>query len=83
MATQFFASVGGSAVTSPAGYFMDVDNAGTSTTAGNAYEFRMGDGTHVPDRRDAMLALERIRRWIMQGGLDQAGANLPLPTGQV
>lgn len=72
MATTFYASIN----TSPTN-FTDVDHAGTSSTAGDDFEFRMGNGTTVPDRRSALLALERIERWIIQGGLNQAGANLP------
>lgn len=83
MATTFYASVDASATTSPPGYFMDVDHAGTSSTAGDSIELRMGNGTYSPDRREVILALERFKRWLIQGGLDQAGANLPLPTGLV
>ena len=76
MATTYYASVN----TYPAN-MADVDHAGTSSTAGDVFEFRMGNGTYAPDRRECLMALKRVERWIMQGGLDQAGANLPLPTG--
>jgi hypothetical protein len=62
---------------------LDVDHAGTSSTAADNIELRMGNGTYLPDRREVLMALERFERWIIQGGLDQAGANLPLPTGSV
>ncbi len=56
-------------------------NSGATTTAGDIIELRMGSaGTNV-DRHQALMALEIFKRWIMQGGLNQAGANLPLPTG--
>lgn len=77
MANTYYASVN----TYP-GYVTDVDNAGTSSTAGDNIELRIGNGTYAPDRREALLALARFERWIIQGGLDQAGANLPVPTGQ-
>lgn len=78
MATTFYASVNGYT-----GLIQDVDHAGTSSTAGDIIELRMGNGTYSPDRREVLMALERLERWIIQGGLDQAGANLPLPTGTV
>lgn len=78
MATTFYASIN-----TEAALQLDVDHAGTSSTAADNIELRMGNGTYSPDRREVLLALVRFRRWILQGGLDQAGANLPLPTGQV
>jgi hypothetical protein len=74
MAAQYYASI----TVDPAA-FVDVDNSGTSSTSTDSYEFRMGNGTYLPNRVQALLALKRIERWIVQGGLDQLGANLPLP----
>lgn len=78
MASTFYASIN-----TPPDYFTDVDNAGTSSTSTDNIELRIGNGTYSPTRREALLALERFERWIIQGGLDQLGANLPLPTGSV
>ena len=55
----------------------DVPHAGTSSTAGDVVELRMGNGTYVPTQRQVLNALERFGRWIIQNGLDGAGANLP------
>lgn len=74
MATQFFASV----QVEP-GNFIDVDHSGTSGTATDSFEFRMGNGTYTPNRMECIRALERIKRWLVQGGLNSAGASLPLP----
>jgi len=74
MTTTYYASV-----TTDPSRFQDVDNSGTSSTAGDIIELRMGNGTYLPNRAQVMHALERFERWLMQGGLDQAGANLPLP----
>ncbi len=57
----------------------DVDHAGTSSTSGDVIELRMGNGTYAPNRFQVLKALMRIRRWIISGGLDGAGANLPPP----
>lgn len=81
MATTYYASLTGANPNT--GEIYDVDHAGTSSTSTDSFEFRMGNGTYAPDRRECLMALERIRRWIIQGGLNQAGANLPLPTGSV
>jgi hypothetical protein len=78
LAATYYASI-----VTPGSYVLDVDHAGTSSTAADNIELRMGNGTYLPDRREVLLALERFERWIIQGGLDQAGANLPLPTGSV
>lgn len=74
MTTTYYASITG--VTSN---FTDVDNSGTSSTAADIIELRMGNGTYAPDRREVLEALRRFERWLVQGGLDQAGANLPPP----
>jgi hypothetical protein len=78
VAATYYASI-----VTPSSYMLDVDHAGTSSTAADNIELRMGNGTYLPDRREVLMALERFERWIIQGGLDQAGANLPLPTGSV
>ena len=78
MAATYYASLN----TAP-DIFADVDHAGTSSTSADNIELRMGNGTYQPDRREVLLALKRFERWIIQGGLDQAGANLPVPTGLV
>ena len=54
----------------------DVVNAGTSSTAGNKIELRF-DQTAVT-RLDLIRALRNFERWIMNGGLNGAGANLPV-----
>lgn len=59
----------------------DVDNSGTSSTATDIIELRVGNGTYAPDRAETIKALKRFERWIMQGGLKGLGANIPLPTG--
>lgn len=53
--------------------------SGTSTTATDLIELRMGDGTTIPSRQTCIMALELFRRWITQGGLNGAGTNLPPP----
>lgn len=55
----------------------DPDNAGTSSTAADVCELRMGNGTTVPTQRQVMIFLKQMQRWIMQDGLDALGANLP------
>jgi hypothetical protein len=55
----------------------DPDNAGTSSTAADVFELRMGNGTTVPTQRQVLNVLECFERWIIQNGLDGAGANLP------
>ena len=59
----------------------DPDNAGTSSTAADIIELRVGNGTYAPDRAEVLKALERFWRFYAQGGLKGAGANVPLPTG--
>lgn len=72
MTTTYYASV-----TSADETYTDVDHAGTSGTASDVFEFRMGNGTTVPTLRECIKALRRFERWIVQGGLNSAGANLP------
>lgn len=76
MATIFYASCNDGDVLAK-----DVEHAGTSSTAGDLVELRMGDGTNTPTQRQVLNILERIERWIMQGGLNGAGANLPPDRG--
>ena len=56
-------------------------NSGATTTSTDIAELRMGSSTANIDRHQALMALEIFKRWIMQGGLKQAGASLPQPTG--
>ncbi len=56
-------------------------NSGTASTATDIIELRMGNGTYAPDRAEVVKFLALAERWILQGGLNQAGANVPLPTG--
>jgi hypothetical protein len=74
MATTYYASV-----TSDVRTMKDVDNAGVASTATDILEIRMGNGTYLPSREEVLLFCEKIERWVIQGGLDQAGANLPIP----
>lgn len=54
----------------------DPANVGTSSTAADLIELRVGTaGTNVTHRQ-IMNAIEIFRRWIMKNGLG-AGANLP------
>ena len=59
----------------------DPDNVGTSSTAGDRIELRIGDGTYIPTQRQVLNVLERFERWIIQNGLDGLGANLPADRG--
>ena len=77
MTTTYYASI-----TSDASKFsQDVDNFGTSSTATDIVELRVGNGTYAPDRAETLKAIERIWRFILQGGTKGAGTNVPLPTG--
>jgi hypothetical protein len=58
----------------------DVAHAGTSSTSSDVIELRMGNGTNQPTRFAVQQALKIFERWLFQGGLDSAGANLPQPT---
>jgi len=79
MATQYYVSI----LKDSSSFDQTTANLhnGTSSTAADNYEFRMGNGTYLPDRHQALLALETIKRYIQQNGLNGLGANLPLPTG--
>lgn len=74
MTTTYYVSI-----TSDVRKFLDADNSGTASTTTDIIELRMGNGTYAPSREECLLALRRFERWIVQGGLDQNGANLPLP----
>lgn len=76
MAATYYASI-----TTVPSSFTDVDNNGTASTAADIIELRMGNGTYAPTRHEVIDALRRFERWVIQGGLDQAGANVPLPSG--
>lgn len=56
---------------------IDAASSGTSSTAASIFEFRMGDATYVPTKQESLQALEVIKRWIMNDGLNGAGAGLP------
>lgn len=60
---------------------LDMEHSGTSSTAGDVFEFRMGNGSYAPTQRQCLNFIGRLRRWIVQGGLDGAGANLPSSRG--
>jgi hypothetical protein len=69
--TTYYASITGDVRT-----FKDVDHASTSSTAADIIEIRMGNGTYVPTRMEVLWAMEVFERWLVQGGLDQLGANM-------
>lgn len=50
-------------------------------TPADVVEIRMGNGTYVPTHREVLQATEGFRRWLVQRGLDGAGANLPPNAG--
>ena len=60
---------------------LNPEHVGTSSTAGDVVEVRMGNGTVVPTQRQVLNALERCERWIIQNGLGGLGANLPPDRG--
>lgn len=76
MAATYYASITGDVRT-----FKDVDHSGTASTAADIVEIRMGNGTYVPTQQEVLLAMEVFERWVIQGGLNQAGANLPPNAG--
>ena len=53
----------------------DVAAAGTSSTAADKIELRMDQSAVT--RKDVIMALNVFKRWLIQGGLNGAGANLP------
>jgi hypothetical protein len=77
LATTYYASITSDART----LSKDVDHAGTSSTAADVFEIRMGNGTYAPSRFEVLMAMEKFERWIVNGGLDGLGANLPVNTG--
>lgn len=77
MATTYYASIQSDAHTLSA----DVDHAGTSSTAGDMIEIRMGNGTYAPSRMEVLMAMEKFERWVVNGGLAGLGANLPVNSG--
>ena len=77
MATQFYMSSNGGDV-----FSADVDHAGTSGTSTDQVELRIGDGTNAaPNARRVLNIMAQFKRWIIQGGLDGLGANLPPDRG--
>lgn len=56
---------------------VDPEHVGTSGTAADVCELRMGNGTTVPTQRQVLNFLERMERWIIMNGLNGLGANLP------
>lgn len=72
MATQYYMSVNDMDTVSA-----EVASAGTSSTAADVVELRVGDATYVPTQREVLNALEIFKRWIISNGLSGAGANLP------
>lgn len=79
MATTFFVGIN----VDPSSFDQSSTNltVGTTTTSTCIMELRMNSSTVALDRPQVLKGLETIKRWVMQGGLNQAGANLPLPTG--
>lgn len=75
MATTYYASI----TSDFDSISKDPDHVGTSATATDVVELRMGDGTTVPTQRQVLIALDRFRRWIVQNGLDgiDSGSDLP------
>ncbi len=76
MAAQYYMSANDGDI-----YSKDVEHAGTSSTATDLIELRIGDGTTIPGQRQVLNVLKRFERWIIQNGLDGAGANLPANRG--
>ena len=79
MATTFFVGIN----VDPASADQSATNltVGTTTTATCILELRMNSSTVAIDRAQVLEGLEMFKRWVIQGGVNQAGANLPLPTG--
>lgn len=77
MATTYYISLS----TNASQLGQDVDHSGTSSTAGDWLELRMGNGTYAPDRHEVIKGLVRLLRFMVQGGTDGAGANIPPNTG--
>ena len=79
MATTFFVGIN----VDPGSLDQSTTNltVGTATTATCVLELRMNSSTVALTRHQVMMGLEMFKRWVEQGGVNQAGANLPLPTG--
>ena len=76
MAAQYYMSSNGGDVISA-----DPDHVGTSSTAADLVELRIGDGTTIPTQRRVLNIMEQFERWIIQNGLNGLGANLPADRG--
>ena len=79
MATTYFVGIN----VDPSSFDQSAANltVGTTTTATCVLELRMNSSTVALDRAQVLKGLEMFHRWVVQGGVNQAGANLPLPTG--
>lgn len=64
MAAQYYASILADCST-----MKNVSHSGTSGTAADWIELRMGDGTNTPTRSQVLQALDIFRRHIIQGGI--------------
>lgn len=71
MAAQYYASI------TSFDQMYNVAHSGTSGTAGDCLELRMGDGTFTPTRQQVLQGLEILRRHIIQGGAVGDGLDLP------
>lgn len=61
-----------------ASYSKEPDNTGTSSTATDEIELRiLNSNSPAPTRKQVWDALERFQRWLLQGGQDFGGTNLP------
>jgi hypothetical protein len=74
----FYASI-----TSATSTLGDMSNSGTTSTATDIIEIRMGNGTYAPSRREVYEFVLNLERWLVQGGLDQLGAFVPVPPDQL
>lgn len=59
----------------------DPQHAGTSSTATDLIELRAGTAGANVTHRQILNALQIFERWVIQKGLDGAGANLPPSAG--
>lgn len=73
MASQFYASI-----TADCSTLKNVSHSGTSGTAADWIELRMGDGTNTPTRQQVLQALDIFRRHLIQGGIvPNVGDDIP------
>ncbi len=73
MAAQYYASI-----TADLGSIKNVSHSGTSGTASDWLELRMGDGTNTPTRQQVLQGLDIFRRHIIQGGIvPNVGDDIP------